>query len=314
MSRELVVIAGDDIGREVVPLAVRCLRALLPDVKLWDVEAGWEHAWRTGAPISEEGLARARTVRTVLMGPERPFPAGEPSALERLTRAFDLFAALYPLKNPAVGRELLLLAEHPQPGGGGKALPGHRLTPAQAWSATRLGNLAGELWQRQPGKVALAHDSEDEFAHAVAAGIGEAVELERVDALFLINEFDSLAPEFDLILTSAATRALLVPHLIRTVSTLPETGRLILGPHGCVAMPAHGPLREQLGWGFVNPLGTIRAVEALLRYGWQEEAAALRLETAIARAAERRRTPDRGGLHTMYEVASAILHELENGE
>jgi isocitrate/isopropylmalate dehydrogenase len=52
---------------------------------------------------------------------------------------------------------------------------------------------------------------------------------------------------------------------------------------------------------------------ALLRYGWIEEAAAARLERAIHRATSRRRTPDMGGLNTMFEVTRAVLYELQHG-
>ncbi|MBA3531724.1 MAG: NAD-dependent isocitrate dehydrogenase, partial [Ardenticatenales bacterium] len=89
MERELVVIAGDDIGREVVPLAVRGLRAVLPDARTIDAEAGYDHAWRTGQSIEQPTLELVQQARSVLMGPEREFPEGVASALLQLTRAFD---------------------------------------------------------------------------------------------------------------------------------------------------------------------------------------------------------------------------------
>lgn len=305
MTRELVVIAGDGIGREVIPLAVTCLRATLPDVRCRDAEAGWGEARRTGSPLSLETWEDIRSVGSVLMGPER-LPSGEGlTALDGITQALDLYAALYPLRNPAKEVDLLLLANHPPM----PDAPRRHLLPEQAWAATRLGNLAGQLL-KEGGTVALAHDSEDEFAHAVAAGIGEHIHLERLDAVYFLNHFPALAREFSLILTSAATSQLLVPHAVRHVSTLAATGRLLIGEYGMLATPAHGPLPHHEGWGYTNPLGAIFAVVALLRYGWFNEAAAQRLEQAVARATTRRRTPDQHGLHTMYEVTYAILSEL----
>lgn len=38
----LCVIAGDGIGQEVVPVAIRVLERLIPDLNVTEAEAGWE--------------------------------------------------------------------------------------------------------------------------------------------------------------------------------------------------------------------------------------------------------------------------------
>jgi homoisocitrate dehydrogenase len=307
-ERELVIIPGDDIGREVIPLAAQVLRAALPAVRLRDAEAGYQHAWRTGEAIDGATLDLARRIRYVLLGPERPFPEGTPSALEHLTRALDLYAALYPVRGTEPASDLLLLTEHrPEPSGEHSYQQDKALSPEETWAATRLGNLAGELASKRRGRVAIVHDSEEPFAHAVVAGIASPATVERLDALFLVNHWEELAGDLDLLVASAATGRLLLDR----IASQPPASHLLLGPRAAAATPAHGPLREQVGWGFANPLGALHAAITLLRYAWDDEAAAHRLEAAIQRATARRRTPDQGGIHTNFEVVRAILDEVQ---
>ncbi len=305
VTREVVVIPGDGIGREVIPLATGLLRAVCPDVRLIAAEAGAGHARRTGLAVDPLAVEQVRLAGSALMGPEAALPPGIPSAFATLRRALDLYAVLYHLQDPARALDLLLIIAL-----GADERGRASLSPAAAWAATRLGNLAASLSQGRARSVAIAHDSELAFAHAVAGGVGNAATVERLDAIFLTNSLDLLLPDLNLLVVSAPTGALLLPPLSRAIQPLEATGCLLLGAEAVIAMPAHGPLKEQIGWGFANPMGAVRAVIALLRYGWSDEAGAARLEAAVSRALSRRRTPDMQGLHSMYEVARAITQEL----
>lgn len=303
---ELVVVAGDDVGREVVPLAAQVLRATLPGLRLHDAEAGYDHAWRTGQSVDAVTLDLLQRVRYVLCGPERPFPEEAESATQAMTRALDLYAALYPARATAQQAGFVLLMEHRTDGAEVNPYRERKaLSPEETWRATRLGNLASDLIKPRHN-VTIIHDSEEQFAHAVNAGIRAPATAERLDAVFLVNHWAEMVGDLDWVVTSAATGRLLLDQL----GPAQATARLLVGPGAAVATPTHGSLREQVGWGFASPLGAFHAVVALLRYGWGEDEAAQRLESAIARAATRRRAPDQGGLHTMYEVTHAILDEL----
>ncbi len=308
VSQSLMVIAGDDIGREVIPLAVQCLRALLPDLLNYDGEAGDGEAQRTGFPISETTARLCIEANAVLMGPERPPHKELPRALDVLTEILDLHCVLYPI--PLNGDHTLIAAEH-MAGNFPPNTSGKRLTPDQNWSATRLGNRARELVEQHGfTRVALAHDSEEEFTFAVMGGFGDDMPIDRVDAVYFVNDFGELAREYPLVLMSARTANRLIPLALRQSGPLSSAARLLQGSRGMVATPVHGALKQLVEWGFANPLGAINAGVALLRYGWQDEEKAVRLEKAIQRATARRRPPDMGGLHTMYEVVWAILDEI----
>ena len=50
-GRELVVIPGDGIGREVVPAAVRVLHALCPEIRVIEADAGWDCFQANGTSV-----------------------------------------------------------------------------------------------------------------------------------------------------------------------------------------------------------------------------------------------------------------------
>lgn len=68
MSYSLCVIAGDGIGREVVPPAVAVLEKLLPGLRVVEAEAGWECFQKHGVSVPEATLDRMRECGAGLFG------------------------------------------------------------------------------------------------------------------------------------------------------------------------------------------------------------------------------------------------------
>ena len=66
------------------------------------------------------------------------------------------------------------------------------------------------------------------------------------------------------------------------------------------------------GQGKANPCAAILSAAMLLRHSLGEEACAVRIETAVAKALEAgARTPDLGGSLTTSEMGDAVLLELK---
>ncbi len=68
MNPKLCVIEGDGIGREVIPAAVRVLRAAVPGLITVPAEAGWECFQRRGASVPQETLSAVRSCGAALFG------------------------------------------------------------------------------------------------------------------------------------------------------------------------------------------------------------------------------------------------------
>lgn len=76
--------------------------------------------------------------------------------------------------------------------------------------------------------------------------------------------------------------------------------------------PIHGSAPDIAGQGRANPCAAILSAAMLLRHSLGEEACAVRIETAVAKAmAAGARTPDLGGTLTTAQMGDAVLRELE---
>ncbi len=66
--KQLCVIEGDGIGREVIPAAVAILEKVIPDLRIHNAEAGWDCFTRTGTSVPQETLAVINQCGAALFG------------------------------------------------------------------------------------------------------------------------------------------------------------------------------------------------------------------------------------------------------
>jgi homoisocitrate dehydrogenase len=100
MTRRILAIPGDGIGREVVPAALEVLRATGLPLDIDEAEAGWASFERLGVALPDATLQAARAADAVLFGavssPSRPVP-GYRSPIVALRKALDLYANIRPV-------------------------------------------------------------------------------------------------------------------------------------------------------------------------------------------------------------------------
>jgi 3-isopropylmalate dehydrogenase len=76
--------------------------------------------------------------------------------------------------------------------------------------------------------------------------------------------------------------------------------------------PVHGSAPDIAGTGAANPLAMFLSVALMLRHGFEMEAEAASVESAVDRAlAEGLRTPDLGGSAGTAEATQAVLKHLQ---
>jgi 3-isopropylmalate dehydrogenase len=75
--------------------------------------------------------------------------------------------------------------------------------------------------------------------------------------------------------------------------------------------PVHGSAPDIAGTGSANPLAMFLSAAMMLRHGFELEAEATAVESAVERAlAEGLRTPDLGGTATTAEATQAVIKHL----
>jgi len=308
---DLCIIEGDGIGREVIPAAVRVLRAAVPALETIQAPAGWDCFLEKGASVPEETLTAIRGCGAALFGavssPARKVE-GYRSAILTMRQALDLYANLRPVRSlPRVsarpGIDLLIVRENTEGlYAGQERLEDDGATAIAERVITR--RASARLAQRtlalmQAGgrsQLTIVHKANilpltdglfrdtvrAEVEQAQQAGFWVAVDELLVDiaALKLATE-----PErFDTIVTTNLFGDILSDEAACWMGGMGLAPSLNWGKDAALAEPVHGSAPDIAGRGIANPIAAILSAALLSRYAWGLAEAADRIESAVQAA------------------------------
>ncbi|SDI66615.1 isocitrate/isopropylmalate dehydrogenase family protein [Pseudomonas panipatensis] len=302
--RDLCVIPGDGIGREVVPVAVAVLEKLLPGLRLHEADAGWECFQRCGASVPDATLELLRGCGAGLFGavssPSHPVE-GYRSAILTLRQRLGLNLNLRPVRawpvvSPRAGVDLLILRENSEGLYSGRehweadgvAIAERVISRA---ACTRLALSAAAIArQRQARRITLVHKANvlpltcglfrDTCRDVLATeGWSDVLDERLVDvaALQLVERPEA----FDMLVTSNLFGDILSDLASHWGGGLGMAPSLNLGEGVALAEPVHGSAPDIAGRGRANPLAAILSAALLLRHHWRNEDAAQRIERAV---------------------------------
>ncbi len=326
----LALIAGDGIGREVIPLAARVLSASGAAVRFVELEAGWETFLRTGCALPAQTVQALRETDGALFGavssPSQPAP-GYRSPIVQLRQEFDLYANLRPVVSAPTpgsrpGVDLLIVRENTEGLYAGRerregdTALAERVVTLRA--SERIMRVALQEARRRRGAVMLVHKANvlrvsdgafREWALGVAADFPDVQVTEGlVDSVAY-----RLAREpqrFDVIVTTNLFGDILSDLAAGLTGGLGLAASANQGERFVVAEPVHGSAPDIAGQGVANPLAAMRAGALLLRSLGQDDAAS-RIESAVnGTLQEGPWTPDLGGEATTEMVGASVIERL----
>ena len=329
----IALLPGDGIGKEVVPQAVRVLKAAAEGFTLAfeSFEWGCEYYLRTGRMMPADGLEQLRPFDAILLG-----AIGHPSVPDHISlRPVEILPGL---DSPLRGKtpddiNMLFVRENSEGeycGMGGRFKPGTPDEVAVQQSVfTRRGvervmRYAFDLAQRRPRKrLASATKSNamqytmvmwDEVLRAVARDYPDVdVANYHVDALAarMITHPESL----DVVVGS---------NLFADILT--DLGGALQGSLGLAASanlnpverlgpsmfePVHGSAPDIEGRGISNPIATIWAAAMMMDHLGEPDTGSRIMQALKAVTGEKKvRTPDLGGKNTTEEFASEVIEKL----
>lgn len=328
----LCVIPGDGIGQEVLPEALRVLRALAPDVELSEAQMGWAVFQETGTALPDSALEAARNADAVLFGavasPSHPVP-GYRSPIVAMRRALQLYANIRPTTLES-GASLVVVRENTEDlylgrerleDDGATAIAERVITRA---ASERIARAAYDLARRRkaagdgPGKVTIVHK-----ANVLRVSDG----LFRESALAVAREYDDLVTE-ELLVDTAAMHLARTPERFDVIVTTNMFGDIlsdIAAVHGgglglassanygtsqALFEPVHGAAPDIVGKQIANPLAAISCIGMFLEWAGRA-GAAQRLQQAVAAVVrEGPHTPDLGGQAHTADLTEAVLARL----
>jgi homoisocitrate dehydrogenase len=324
---ELCVIEGDGIGQEVIPATVEVLRAVVPDVKTHTAEAGWECFQKCGTSLPEETMQLAEKCGAVLFGaassPSYPVE-GYFSPIVRLRRRMKTYANLrptyyLPVPTARPGVDLLVVRENTE-----DLYVGREHTDETGQTSTaekvitraateRVSQSAYRL-ARQDGrkKVTIVHKANvmpqsDGLFRRVALEVGEQFRDITTDELLVDTAAYWMVKDptrFDVVLTPNLYGDILSDMAAAWGGGLGLASALNLGDGVGIAEPVHGSAPDIAGKGIANPTAAILSLALLLRYLWNLNDEAARVENAV------RKTLDAGD-HTVDIYSEEAISTLE---
>ena len=328
---KIAVLPGDGIGPEIVAQAVKVLNALDLDISMTEAPIGGAGYEAAGDPLPDATLKLAKEADAVLLGavgdwkydklerhlrPER--------GLLRIRKELNLFANLRPallypelasastLKPEVVsGLDIMIVREltgdiyFGQPRGISKLENGERegvnTMRYNESEIRRIGRVAFDIAMKRNKKVCSVDK----------ANVLEATELWRQVMIELSAEY----PEVELshmYVDNAAMQLIRAPKQFDVMVTgnifgdiLSDEASMLTGSIGMLPSasldennkgmyePSHGSAPDIAGKDIANPLATILSVAMMLRYTFNDEANAQRVENAVKKAlAQGYRTAD----------------------
>jgi tartrate dehydrogenase/decarboxylase/D-malate dehydrogenase len=349
-EHRIAVIAGDGIGREVVPEGIRVLEAAGTKHGLrfrWD-ELPWscEHYARHGRMMPEDALERIRRHDAIFLGavgfPGVPDHVSLWGLLIPIRRGFQQYANVRPIRlmpglpTPLAGRkageiDMVIVRENTE--GEYSAIGGRIFDGTEAEMAvqesifTRRGvdrilRYAFELAQRRPKKhvtsatksngITITMPYWDERFRAMAAQYPD-VRADQYHIDILTAHFVQHPDWFDVVVASNLFGDILSdlgPACAGTIGIAPSANLNPEREFPSMFEPVHGSAPDIYGRNVANPLAQIWSGAMMLEHLGHPEAAA-----AVVRAMERvlvdgPRTPDLGGKASTQELGRAVAEAV----
>jgi tartrate dehydrogenase/decarboxylase/D-malate dehydrogenase len=346
----VAVIAGDGIGKEVIPAGIDVVeKAAAGAVGLEFVEFPWgcDFYLQNGRMMAPDGLDQLQAFDAIYLGaigdPRVPDHVSVWELILPLRQRFDQYVNLRPMRllpgvrSPLEGRvpadiDMICVRENSEgeyAGVGGRL---HAGTPHEVAEQTslmtrrgteRIATFGFELASRRPRKLlasatksnAMQHTMVlwDEAVEAVAAGYpGVSWRKYHVDALAARMVTDPAS--LDVIVASNLFGDILTDLGAAVSGSLGVAPGANINPereHPSMFEPIHGSAPDIAGKGIANPIGAIWAGALMLDH-LGASAAHDRIVKAIERVLGENgpRTPDLGGAGSTKEVAAAIAAAL----
>jgi tartrate dehydrogenase/decarboxylase/D-malate dehydrogenase len=347
-THNIAVIAGDGVGKEVVPEGIKAMEAALPGLNFELFGWGSDHFAKTGRMMPEDALETLHAYDAIYLGacgwPTIPDHISLWGLLLPIRKAFEQYVNLRPvrclpgIKSPLAGRgpadvDMLFIRENTEgeySGAGGRVHVGHPTEVAvevPVFSRHAIERCARYAFERARERkrrlVSVTKSNASRYAYVlwdeVVAGLGTEefpdVAIERVHVDAMAARMVMRPETIDVVVGSNLFADILTDLGAAIQGSLGLGASANLNPereHPSLFEPVHGSAPDIAGKAKANPIGAIWSGALMLRH-LGEEGAAARIEGAIERVAADGEflTAELGGTASTNEVGDAIAREVK---
>lgn len=326
MNAKIAVLAGDGVGKEIVPEAVKVLKAVAERYghafEFVNGDVGGHAIDKVGVPLPQETLALAKQSQAVLLGAvggpkweSLDYSLRPERALLGLREQLGLYANLRPaklypmladastLKREVIeGIDLLVVREltggiyFGKPKGIEKTPEGERGINTEVYTTEEIRRIAVTAFEaarkrrRRVTSVDKANVLESsELWRRVVTQVGAGYPDVELIHMYVDNCAMQLIrnpKQFDVLVTTNLFGDILSDEAAMLTGSIGMLPSASLGVHAALYEPIHGSAPDIAGKNIANPIATIASVAMMLEYTFQLGKEAAAVERAILRTLE----------------------------
>lgn len=322
---KLAVIPGDGVGREIIPVALEVLDALIDTEKIF-LDIGYGKWKSTGSAISEEDIHIIKDCDCVLLGAiTTPPDPNYKSVLLRLRKELDLYANIRPFTSfenisKAKDFDFVIVRENTE----GMYSGIEKVDENIAYTtrvitrkgSERIAEYACSIAENRKKRITIVHKANVLKSCLFFKNICIAIAKRKAIAY---NEMLVDAMAYDLILHPERYDVIVTTNLFGDI--LSDVAAALVGGIGlcpsanigntyALFEPVHGSAPDIAGKGIANPIACILSVRLMLEWAGRKKEADI-ISKAVNNVLEQGvTTPDIGGLHSTKQVANAIIKNI----
>jgi homoisocitrate dehydrogenase len=303
---KLCIIPGDGIGLEVIPAAVQVLEKIIPDLEVVYAEAGWNCFQKYGVSVLPQTMDTIRDCGAALFGavssPSHQVQ-GYRSAILTLRQELDLFANLRPVRSlpvvsPRADIDMILVRENSEGLYSGlETIQDGRATATRVITRQASFRIAKQsmriMQQLNRKKLSIIHKANvlpltdglfrDTVREVVSSYEQQGYRIDVEEILVDVAAFRMLSDpqKYDVLVTTNLFGDILSDAAAYWCGGLGMAPSLNLGEGIGLAEPVHGSAPDIAGKGIANPIAAILSAALLVRFIWQQQEAANKIEAAV---------------------------------
>lgn len=321
---KIAVLPGDGIGKEVVPVAVDVLKAVMPDAEYIDVDVGHERFVREGTAMSDDDFDTIKNCDCILFGAITSPPKNcYKSVILTLRRELDMYANVRPFRSCAISPykvDFVIYRENCEDLYCGM----EEVTEDQVLSTRKITRHASERIARaackRPGlkKLTIVHKANVlrscELFRNVCIEVAKEMNVPYEEMLVDAMAYNMIKDpsRYDTIVTTNLFGDILSDEAAALIGGLGLSPSANIGDRHALFEPVHGSAPDIAGKGIANPIAAVLSAKMLLEWSGHGEEAKKVQEAVDKTIAGGVLTPDIGGSSKTSDVRLSLLKHLES--
>ncbi|HID27746.1 MAG TPA: isocitrate/isopropylmalate dehydrogenase family protein [Methanosarcinales archaeon] len=327
---KVTVVEGDGIGKEVIPSALKVLKAIETNLKInieqVPVELGYDKWEKIGVAITDLDLDIIKSCDCILFGAiTTPPDPNYKSVLVKLRKELDLYANIRPFKTySSISQkyiDFIIVRENTEGMYSGieeiKADVALSTRVISRKGSERIAKYGCEIAKKRKNQITIVHKANIlkscGFFRDICIDIAKNYNIEYKERLVDAMCYDLILhpDKYDVIVTTNLFGDILSDLSAALIGGLGLCPSANLGYKYALFEPVHGSAPDIAGQGKANPIAAILSIKMMLEWAGETENANI-IERAVKNVLFKGiKTPDLGGNNTTKEVTDAISREIE---